>query len=297
MRLVTEQHAVGGRQRQRIGGALLPGQVLGPRHQLAILHAAELRERAVGSLVAPNALRGGKHRIAAVAFLVVAVVLVAVDDDFVADLPAPHLRTDRPDDPRRVRSGDMKGMLVHVEHGHRFAQRGPHAVVVDAGGHHENEHVVAVERPGRHDLDLHRLLRRPVPFLAHDPGVHRGRHVAERGDLADFVEVLLRRRRRVRKFRRRAAHGASGHDVPYVARSQARTQELGWRSASADFRRLIAPQHANMARRRMKINPTFETFEISAPAFTARKGISGYDQARSARSRFQTRWGIRRARA
>src|ERR671918_392205 len=70
----------------------------GPRHQLARLHPAELGERAVGGFVAPDALARRQHRVAAVAFLVVAVVLVAVDHHLVADLPAPHLAADRPHD-------------------------------------------------------------------------------------------------------------------------------------------------------------------------------------------------------
>ena len=108
---------------------------------------------------------GREHRIAAVALLVVAVVLVAVDDDLVADLPALHLRADRPDDAGRVRAGDVIGVLVPVERGDRLAERGPDAVVVDAGRHHEDEHVVAVELPGGHDLDLHGRdrARRAVP--------------------------------------------------------------------------------------------------------------------------------------
>ena len=111
MRLVAEQHAIGGGQRQRIAGALLPGEMLGLLHQLAVLHPAELREGAVGRLVAPDALRSREHRIAAVAFLVVAVVLIAMDDDFVADFPALDLGADRPDDARRIGAGDMKGCL------------------------------------------------------------------------------------------------------------------------------------------------------------------------------------------
>ena len=35
VRLVAEQHAVGGGEGQRVAGGLLPGQVLGPGHQLA----------------------------------------------------------------------------------------------------------------------------------------------------------------------------------------------------------------------------------------------------------------------
>ncbi len=209
VRLVAEQHAVGGGERQRVGRRLLPGQVLRALHQLPVLHAAELGEGAVRRLVAPDALRGREHRVAAVAFLVVAVVLVAVDDDLVADLPALDLGADRPDDARGVGAGDVVGILVHVERRDRLAERRPDAVVVDARRHHENEHVVAVERPGRHDLDLHRLFRRPVALLADGPGVHRLRHVAERGNFADLVEILER------SFGRQVlVGGASVHGLP-----------------------------------------------------------------------------------
>src|SRR3546814_7166152 len=61
------------------------------------LHTGELGEGAVGRLVAPDALRRREHRVAAVALLVVAVVLIAVDHDLVADLPALHLGADGPD--------------------------------------------------------------------------------------------------------------------------------------------------------------------------------------------------------
>src|ERR671926_242519 len=105
MALVAEQHAVGGGEGERVAGRLLPGEVLGARHELARLHPAELGEGAVWGLVAPDALAGREHRVAAVAFLVVAVVLVAVDDDLVAALPALHLGADRPDDARRVGAG------------------------------------------------------------------------------------------------------------------------------------------------------------------------------------------------
>ena len=87
----------------------------------------------------------------------------------------------------------MVGVLVAVDRRDRLAEAGPDAVVVDARRHHQHQHVVAVERPGRHDLDLHRLLRRPVALLADRPGVHLRRHVAERRNLADLVEVFHRR--------------------------------------------------------------------------------------------------------
>src|SRR3546814_1069827 len=68
-----------------------------PRHELLRLHGGELGEGAVRRLIAPDLLRGREHRVAAVALLVVAVGLVAVDDDLVADLPALHLAADGPD--------------------------------------------------------------------------------------------------------------------------------------------------------------------------------------------------------
>ena len=187
---MAEQHAVGCRERERVAGGLFPGQVLGTFHQLAVLHAAELRERAVRRLVAPDALRGREHRIAAVALLVVAVVLVAVDDDFVADLPALHLGADRPDDARGVGPGDVEGLLVAVERRNRLAERGPDAVVVHAGRHHVDQHVVAIELPGRHDLELHGRVRRTMALLTNRPGVHVLRHMAERRDFPEIVEIL-----------------------------------------------------------------------------------------------------------
>ena len=216
MRLVAEQHAIGRGERQRIGGRLLPGQVLWAGHQLPVLHAAELSERAVGRLVAPDTLGGGEHRVAAVAFLVVAVVLVAVDHDLVADLPTLDLGADRPDDSGRVGAGDVIGVLVDVEGGDGLAERRPDAVVIHSGRHHQDQHVVAVEGPCRHDLDLHGLLGRSMPVLAHDPGIHRRGHVTHRRNLADFVEILFQRR-----GMRLGAHRVSIHGslrVPRCAR-------------------------------------------------------------------------------
>ena len=190
---MAEQHAIGGRQRERVAGRFFPGQMRRLRHQLARLHAAELRERAVRRLVAPDALRRRQQRIAAVAVLVVAVVLIAVDDDLVADFPAPHLRADRPDHAGGVRAGDVERILVHVERRDRLAEPRPDAVVVDAAGHHVDQHLVLGDRPGRHHFELHRRLRRPVTLLADRPGVHGRRHVTERRNLADGVEVFQRR--------------------------------------------------------------------------------------------------------
>src|SRR6476659_9252889 len=104
---MPKQHAVRGGESKRVAGRFLPSEVLRPWQKLAALHARELREGSVRPLVAPDAPRGGEHRVAAVALFVIAVVLIAVDDDFVADLPALHLGPDRPHDARRIRACDV----------------------------------------------------------------------------------------------------------------------------------------------------------------------------------------------
>ncbi len=190
VRRVAVQHAIGGRERERVASRLLPGEVRGLLHQLARLHAAELRERAVRRLVAPDALRGREQRVAAVAVLVVAVVLIAVNDDFIADLPAPHLGAAGPHDARGIGAGDVEWILVHVERRDRNAEAGPNTVVVDATGHHVDQHLVLADRPSRQHLALHRGFRRTVALLADRPGVHLRRHVAERRDFADLVKIL-----------------------------------------------------------------------------------------------------------
>ena len=191
---MTKQHAIGGGERERVAGRFFPGQMRGLLHELARLHAAELRERAVRRLVAPDALRRRQQRVAAVAVFVVAVVLIAVNDHLVADLPAPHLRADRPDDAGSIRARDMERVLVNVERRDRLSQPGPDAVIIDAAGHDVDQRLVIADRPGRHHLALHRSFRRPVTLLADRPGVHVRRHVTERRHLADIVEVLERRR-------------------------------------------------------------------------------------------------------
>ena len=191
VRAVAEQHPPGRGERQRVAGALFPGQVLRPVHELLGLDPGELGEGAVRRLVAPDALGGREHRVAAVAFLVVAVVLVAVDDDLVADLPVADLLADRPDDAAGVGPGDMERRLVDVEGRDRRAERSPDAVIVDARRHHEDQHFAAVQRRRLDDLDLHRAFRLAVALAPDRPGVHLLRHIAERRDLADLVEVLL----------------------------------------------------------------------------------------------------------
>ncbi len=156
VRAVAEQHAVGCGKRQCVAGALFPGQMLGARHALARLYAAELGEGAVWSFVAPDTLTGREHRVAAITFLVVAIILVAVDDHFVTRLHACHFATDSPYDPGRVGPCNMEILLVNVEHGHRLAKCGPDAIIVHASCHHEDQHFVGIDFRNRNLFQLHR---------------------------------------------------------------------------------------------------------------------------------------------
>src|SRR5215469_15506143 len=190
MRAVAEQHPVSGRHGQRVAGAFLPAQMARPRHELAVLDTGELRERAVWGLIAPNALGRREHRIAAIAFLVVAVVLVAVHHDLVANLPALDLGANCPDDAGRVRACNVIGLLVAIERGDRRAERSPKPIIVNAGGHGEEQHVVAIELPGGYDLQLHGLIGRAMPLFPDGPCIHFRRHMAERGNFADLIEIF-----------------------------------------------------------------------------------------------------------
>ena len=78
MRTVAEQHAIGRGQCQHVTTAFFPGEMARTRHQLLRLHGGELGKGAVRRLIAPDALRGREHGIAAVALFVVAIGLVAI---------------------------------------------------------------------------------------------------------------------------------------------------------------------------------------------------------------------------
>src|ERR1700754_1393694 len=56
VRTMAEEQAVGGGTRQRVTGRLFPCQMPWALHELAVLHARELREGTVRRLVAPDAL-------------------------------------------------------------------------------------------------------------------------------------------------------------------------------------------------------------------------------------------------
>ena len=83
---VSKEHSIGRGQGQRVTGALFPGLMLRTRHELLALHPGKLAERAIRGFIAPDALGRRVHRITAVAVLVIPIVLVAMDDNLVAQL-------------------------------------------------------------------------------------------------------------------------------------------------------------------------------------------------------------------
>src|SRR5262245_7726250 len=115
-----------------------------------------------------------------------------MNDNFVTDLPALDLCAHRPHDAGGIGARDVKWMLVAIKRRNRNAKAGPDAVVVDAAGHHVDEDFVVTNRPGRHYLELKRLVRWSMPLLADDPCVHFFRHVTERRNLPDVVEIFKR---------------------------------------------------------------------------------------------------------
>ena len=192
VRTVAEQHPVGGGERQRVAGALFPGEMFRARHALARLHAAELCEGPVRRLITPDALGGREHGIAAIALLIVAIILIAVNDHFVARLHARDLPANRPNDARGVGPGHHVILIdiATVERGNRLAEPGPDAIVVDAGGHHEDEHLIGIDLRHRHLLDLHRRRWAPVPLAANRPGMHHFRDMELWRNLAKIVNIF-----------------------------------------------------------------------------------------------------------
>ena len=142
--MMSEQHPIGRCQSQGVTGRFFPRQMFGSRHQLLRLHARELSKRTVWCFISPDALTGGKHRITAIAVFIVTIILVAMNDNFIANLPTRYLIANGPNDTRRVRTCDVIGLFVPVKGANRCAQCGPNTIIVHACGHHQNQHIMTV---------------------------------------------------------------------------------------------------------------------------------------------------------
>ena len=191
VRFMTEQHPVSRGQRQCVTRAFFPRQMLRARHQLLGLHVCELCERSIRGFVAPNALAGRKHRVAAVAFFVVAVVLVAMHHDLVADFPAFHFIAHGPNDASSVGSCNMVGCAVAVKRANRLTETCPNTVVIYACRHHEDQHFVAIQNGRIDHFNLEGLIGLAVAFAPDRPCIHLRRDVAHWRDFTHLIEVFF----------------------------------------------------------------------------------------------------------
>ena len=190
---MAEKHAVSRGKRQSVARRLLPRQMFGTRHQLLGLHIGKLRERPIRRLISPNPLAGGEHRIPTITFLIVAVVLIAMDNNLIPNFPAFDLVTDSPNDPGGVRSCDMVILPMAIKRADRDAKPGPNAVIIYASRHHENQNLLAIEHRRIHNLNLKCLVRLAVAFTANGPSIHFRWHMTHRGNFTHRVQIFYGR--------------------------------------------------------------------------------------------------------
>ena len=194
MRRPAHQHPVGCRGAKQVAARLLPGQVLRAGLALVRLRLRELAVGAVVGLVAPDAGRGRQHRILAREHpRVVRLPPAGMDHHLVAGPDVRDLRANRLDDAGAVAAAGMEIFRLALAHPllddvDRVTERRPDIVVVDARRHDIDEHLVGLERRNRNDLMLPGVLRFAEPVLAHEEGMHRLGHFAERRLFAQSAE-------------------------------------------------------------------------------------------------------------
>jgi hypothetical protein len=150
-----------------------------------------------------------------------------VHDDLVADLDVGDVLADGIHDARGVAAADVEALrlaclVAGADDVDRDAEAGPHVVVVDAGCHDVDEHLVVGDRRDIDDLLLEGLQRRAEALRADQPGMHLRGDLAQGRLLAQVVEFLGHRGS---SLQRRAARGLSGQ------RWRSTTRQLFWRSS------------------------------------------------------------------
>src|SRR5205807_5928410 len=119
--------------------------------------------------------------------------LVAVDHDLGPGRPAGDALADLPDGPRCVRAADVVPVLRVVAvppDPDGLAERRPHVVEVDAGGHHADDHLARAGLGNFDLLELERLGRLALTLLADDPRGHRRREFARFGlDVCNLADI------------------------------------------------------------------------------------------------------------
>src|SRR4029453_6040629 len=196
----AHQHAVRRGADQHVRRRRVPRQMLRLRQALVRLDAGELREASPVRLVAPDAEARTEHGIVAgLDGRIVGLPDAAVDDDVIAGLHRRHRAARLPHDAGGIAAADVKRRLVgpllvarpRLDHVDRRAQAGPHVVVVDAGGHHPDQHLVRTQLARRGDLlDLERLHGLAETILADQLGEHPRANSPGRRGLTELVELL-----------------------------------------------------------------------------------------------------------
>ena len=95
--------------------------------------------------------------------------------------------------PAQSDPADVERMLVNVEHADGLAEAAPDAVVVDAGGHRKDEHLVRSGLGRVDDLFPKGREGLAVALLPDYPSVHSSRHDAEgrKGSNGNEVDILF----------------------------------------------------------------------------------------------------------
>src|SRR6266566_4314986 len=191
----AHEHPVRVRGAEQEAPGFFPGEAPGLGNALMGLAARELAEASVVGLVAPDACALGEHRVLARPDpWIVGAPPSAVHDDLVADLDVLHVASDGPDDSRAVAAPGVEVLrlaraLALADHVERGAERGPDVVVVDARGHHVDQHLVRAGRRGGDDLATPGVAGLAEAVLADEIRVHPLGDFAERRPLTELAEV------------------------------------------------------------------------------------------------------------
>ena len=192
------QHAIRGRADEHVRGRFFPRQPRRLGHALVVLHLGVLREAAPVRFVAPDPLRRREHRIfAGDDMRIVGLPHAAVHDDVVADLHVRDVLADGPHHAARVAAADVKVLelaflLPRLDDVDGDPHRRPHVVVVDARGHHVDEHVAWTERRYRQRLLLERVARLAEPLGADHLREHLVGQDAEIGHVSEGANIVRR---------------------------------------------------------------------------------------------------------
>src|SRR5262249_30284801 len=100
----------------------------------------------------------------------------------------------RPHDARAIAAARMEVLglalpLTLADHVDGRAERGPDVVVVDAGRHHVDQHLVRSDAGRRDHLALPGVVRLAEAILPDATRVHLRRHDAELGAVTEIVEI------------------------------------------------------------------------------------------------------------